>query len=130
MPIYISDTHALPWYLGDSPILGTEARSAFEETLSGSSQINIPAIVLAEIILLVEKRRINTDISKILSTLRDIPGFNFSTLSPEVVLRIHDMKSLPDIHDRLIVAEAIITGAKIITFDKTVTSSGMAEVVW
>jgi hypothetical protein len=38
--------------------------------------------------------------------------------------------TLPDIHDRLIVAETLDLGAALITRDQGITASGLVEVVW
>ena len=130
MTLYVSDTHALVWYLGGSPLLSAGARAAFDEGVSGSSQVSIPAIVLAEMIMLAEKRRSPIDIGGIVSALRANPGFRFTSLSPEIALRIQALTGLPDIHDRLIVAEALETGASLITRDQAIIASGLVRTVW
>ena len=57
MTLYLADTHALIWYLSGSPLLSTNARAAFDEAIHGDSQAIVPAIVLAEIVMLAEKQR-------------------------------------------------------------------------
>lgn len=130
MALYVTDTHALVWYLSGSPLLSVAARSAFDEVTTGVSQVNVPAIVLAELIMMAEKQRDAINVPRIVTTLRDTPGFRLTALSPEVALRIQSLTSLPDIHDRLIVAEALETGATIITRDQIITASGLVPVVW
>jgi len=51
-------------------------------------------------------------------------------LSPEAAIRIQSLIALSDIHDRLIVAEALETGATVITRDQAITTSGLVRVVW
>ncbi len=46
---YVADTHALYWYLTNSPLLGANASQAFNETDNGNALIYIPVIVLAEL---------------------------------------------------------------------------------
>jgi PIN domain nuclease of toxin-antitoxin system len=130
MTAYITDTHSLLWYLGGSPLLGANARSAFDEAAAGSGQVSVPAIVLAELIMLVEKRRRAVDAASIFAAVQAAPGFRFTSLTPQTALRIQSLTTLPDIHDRLIVAEAIETGATLITRDQAVTASGLVPVVW
>jgi len=84
MSLYVTDTHALLWYLGGSPQLSIAARSAFDEAASGSGEVRVPAIVLAELVMLVEKRRIMIDVNEIVAALRAIPGFDLTSLSPEI----------------------------------------------
>ena len=130
MTTYVTDTHALLWYLGGSPQLSDAARAAFDDALSGNGQVNIPAIVLAEAVMLIEKRRIAIDMNRITTALKSKPGFQLTPLSPEVVLRTQTLTALPDIHDRLIVAEAQELGATLITRDRLIASSGLVPVVW
>jgi len=130
MALYVADTHALLWYLAGSPQLSSPARSAFDAAASGSNDVVVPAIVIAELVMLAEKRRGLADLDQVVATLRARPGFRLSTLTPELVLRIQKLTLLPDIHDRLIVAEALELDATIITRDRAITSSGLVKVVW
>lgn len=53
---YVADTHALFWYLINSPELGSKARLAFDEADDGQAFIYVPAIVIAELFYLNEKK--------------------------------------------------------------------------
>ena len=130
MAVYVADTHALLWYLSGDKNLTSAARSAFDEATSGSSQIIVPAIVIAELVRLCEKGGIDTHISQIITTLRSRPGFLLTALTPEIATGIQPLMTLNDIHDRLIVAEAIASGAILITRDKVITDSGLVPVLW
>jgi len=57
MPEYVSDTHALTWYLTNDARLPATVRSIFEGADNGENVIWIPSICLVEIIYLVEKAR-------------------------------------------------------------------------
>jgi hypothetical protein len=46
---YVTDTHALSWYLIDSPRMGARADQAFNEADQGAAVIFVPAIVLADL---------------------------------------------------------------------------------
>jgi PIN domain nuclease of toxin-antitoxin system len=56
MNFYVSDTHALFWYLTNSPALGVNARLAFDEADTGQALIYLSAIVIAELYYLNEKK--------------------------------------------------------------------------
>lgn len=56
MSDYVTDTHALIWYLENSPRLGSQARAAFDACDRGEIQIYVPTICLIEIVYLMEKR--------------------------------------------------------------------------
>ncbi len=127
---YVTDTHSLIWYLIGSPRLGDDARRAFDDAVSDQATVLIPAIVLAELILLLEKGRILASLDAMLALLRDQAAFLIQPLSTEVVLTIRDLSQLPDIHDRLIVAEALAYDVALITQDRAITTSGLVPVVW
>ena len=84
---YVADTHALVWYLSGSPRLGKLARQAFDEAVNSESEVLIPAIVLAEIIMLAEKNKA-ASADEILKSLSEAGSFRFISLSPETVLKI------------------------------------------
>lgn len=54
MSDFVTDTHALIWYLQDSPRLGKVAQAAFDACDSGRVVVYIPSICLVEIIYLQE----------------------------------------------------------------------------
>ena len=65
MNFYVTDTHALFWYLINSPLLGAGASGAFDEADNGQALIYIPAIVLAELYFLNEKKQRPIDLTLI-----------------------------------------------------------------
>jgi PIN domain nuclease of toxin-antitoxin system len=130
MTTYITDTHSLLWYLGGSPLLGNAARSAFDAAAAGADQVSVPAIVLAELIMLIEKRRKSVDATSIFSALQAAPGFRLTALTPQTALRIQSLTVLSDIHDRLIVAEALDSGATLITRDEAIRNSDLLPTIW
>lgn len=127
---YVADTHSLIWYLIGSPQLGVRARQAIDDAVSGRAALIIPVIVLAKLVLLVEKGRILASLDAMLALLHGQEGFLIQPLSVEVVLIIRGPSQLPDIHDRLIVAEALMHNAALITRDRAITSSDLVSVLW
>ncbi len=129
MSNYIADTHALIWYLVGSSRLGRNARALFDSASEDESRIFIPAIIVAELMMFAEKhKKIEPD--KILGKLRSMSGFEFLVLLPETAEKIRELTALSDIHDRLIVAEAMIQKMPLISFDESITKSNLVEVVW
>lgn len=51
MNFYVADTHALFWYLTNSPSLGPGARLGFDEADTGQAVICVPAIGVVAIFL-------------------------------------------------------------------------------
>jgi PIN domain nuclease of toxin-antitoxin system len=128
--LYVSDTHALLWYLGGAAHLSADARAEFDGAGRRGNQIIVPAIVVAETLMLVEKGRIALDASQILARLQAHAGFVLTPLVPETVFVIKNLTALPDIHDRLIVAEAIVRQATLITRDAAIRASGLVATLW
>ena len=104
---YITDTHSLLWYLQGSSQLGVAARQVFDDVVAGTANLVIPVMVMAEMVLLLEKGRAAIDLDAILGTVYSLPAVTIAPLTLEVTLGIRELSVLPDMHDRLIVAEAV-----------------------
>lgn len=129
MEKYVVDTHALIWYLVGSPRLGTRARAALDAVVSGEASVIIPAIVVAELVMFAEKYR-TIEPDKIVSMLQLESGFQFVPLMPETAANIQNLTFLPDMHDRLIVSEALYQECALISADEKITNSKLVEILW
>lgn len=127
---YVTDTHALLWYLAGSPRLGSAARQVFDEAVSGQATVVVPVIALAELAMLMEKGRTSLPLDDVLKILRETNGFAIEPLLWDTVSRIREMSSLLDMHDRLITAEAQVRGVPLITVDQAIVASGLVSVIW
>lgn len=128
MPVYVADTHALLWYLADSPHLSAAAKRVFEEAKTGEAAVIVPAIVLAELIWIVQKGRISVDLKRVLATVQK--HYTITPLEPVDVLAIPDLFVIPEMHDRMIVAETQRRRASLITRDEDIARSGLVPIVW
>lgn len=130
MARFVTDTHALVWYLTNLPNLSAAARAVFRGAAAGANQILVPAIVVAELIMMVEKRRTTLNAAHVITALESAIGFQLVPLTVPIVLRIQDAPTLPDLHDRLIVATALNFDATLITQDRAITQSGLTPILW
>ncbi len=130
IPLYVTDTHSLIWYLLDSPNLGTDANQVFREIEEGKSYLIIPAIVIAEIIFLVQKGKIKADLDALLLKIQESNNFQISNLGLNELLCLKEHIEIPEMHDRFIVCEALLKKAKIITNDKEIKNTEIVEVIW
>lgn len=48
----------------------------------------------------------------------------------EAAIRLRDLASVPEMHDRMIVATALEYQAVLITRDESITASGFVKVIW
>jgi PIN domain nuclease of toxin-antitoxin system len=72
MPDAVTDTHALLWYLQNSPQLSAEAGKCFDACQADGGRIFVPTICAVEIIYLSEKGRIPSDsLPTVLSALSE-----------------------------------------------------------
>ena len=58
LPLYVTDSHSLIWYLLESPRLSFNANEVFKAVEQGKANLLIPAIVIAEIIFIVQGRKV------------------------------------------------------------------------
>ncbi len=128
--VYVADTHSLLWYLYDVPRLGSRAEAAFREVSAGRATLLVPAIVLAEIVHTVERRRHDIDVNEALDKIAEADNFRVLPFNLEAARALIDLTGIPEMHDRMIVAAARDFDAPLITRDQTITASGLAEVVW
>ena len=71
---YVVDTHALLWFLTASQRLSARARSLMQDAeKSRGTMLIIPAIVLAEAITLIERKRVNSTIEALLDAVNREP---------------------------------------------------------
>ena len=62
--------------------------------------------------------------------IQESDNFQISPLGLEELACLKEQTEIPQMHDRLIVCEALLNKAKIITKDKQIKDSGVAEIIW
>jgi PIN domain nuclease of toxin-antitoxin system len=114
---YVIDTHALVWYLTDDAKLSEEAASIIEKSERGDPTVVIPTIVLAELLTIVEKKRVPLAMTTVLDWMiagRGVVVFPFDLMIFAELLRFREGL---DLHDRIIAATASRFRAPVITRD-------------
>jgi PIN domain nuclease of toxin-antitoxin system len=131
---YVADAHAIVWHLFAQSRLGKAALAVLDDAAAGNARIYLPAVAVAEMIMVIEKRRIpGVTLSQLeieLELMRNNASYEFLALLPDTVINSHRLTAIPDIFDRLIVAEAVRLGLPLITKDSVITASGLVTVVW
>lgn len=131
--LYIPDTHALLWYMLEPHKLSLPAQHALRQVERGEATLHIPVIVIAEAEMVIEKRRIQATKSQfetLLQKMIDSRNFQVGRLTLDTVLKATRFLQLRDIFDRLIVAEAVVLGAPLITVDQEITASSLVPLIW
>ncbi len=131
---YITDAHALLWHLYWPQRLGSAAQRVFSDADAGQVCIYVPAVVVAEVIMVVQRGRLpGASLDHLLLHLRAMAAsdnYPLSPLLPETVIASHQYTTIPDIFDRLIVTEAISRGVPLVTRDPVIRQSGLISTVW
>ncbi len=101
-----------------------------------NSELILPIIVLAEACWLVERGR--SSIPAVANLLDDVDNDSRMTIAPldrPVLERSLTLSSIPEMHDRLIVATALVLAdlgesVTILSRDDAIRRSGLVAVVW
>jgi len=129
IPSITLDTHSLIWYIDTNlnEKLSKTALHAIEEA-EDSGIIYIPAITLLEALDLIEKGRIKLSFDVFMASIREDVAYQIIPLDEELLKAAIPLKGL-EIHDRLIVATAILTNTVLVCRDRAVRAMGV-NVVW
>jgi len=128
--VYVSDTHAIVWFLDKDPRLSPVAKSTLANP---NTTLVVLTMVLVEITHLYGRGRIS--ISPAIIKRQILTSINCSVhpLDEEVVAKI---PTNLDIHDAIIVATALVyrdirqLPVTLITKDTKISQSGLIQTLW
>lgn len=132
MPAAVTDTHAILWFLFDDPRLSAVARAFIEDEITAGNQIGVSAITPAEIIYLVEKRRVQPDaFERVVEIVeRDGPIVEIPVDHQIVRAMLSTPRSIvPDMPDRIIAATALYLDVPLISRDGKIRLSSV-RTIW
>ncbi len=127
---FVIDTHALYWYLNSSDRLSASAATAFMLAATGNATLVIPAIVVAEYYFLSVKVGEPVTPSEFMDDLAGVRGVELSDLGRDQLELLDRLPEIPEMHDRLIAADAVLRGAPLVTRDALLTASPQIETIW
>lgn len=130
LPVYIVDTHALYWYRTDPGRLSPAADAVFRLADAGGARIIVPAIVIAELYYLTQKFGPAASTSGMLEDINNSREFVFSELGQRQLEAMERVEGVSEMHDRLIVAEALAHHAPLISKDAVLRRNAMVDVIW
>lgn len=129
MAEYVLDTHACVFALGAPKKLGRGARRALERADLQGHTVWLPAAVAAEVVLLKELGRMDLGLPA-LRRATELGSWRFLALDLRQIDEFAALTSIRDPLDRLILAAARATGARLITRDAALEESGLVEIIW
>jgi PIN domain nuclease of toxin-antitoxin system len=123
------DAHSLVWYMDEGlrDRLSSAALEAVREAEKRAT-IYVPAIILMEIVYLIEKGKVNTSFSVLMSYIERSGSYQIVPIDADLLKVAIPLKGL-EIHDRLILATAILTNSVLVSKDRDISAKGV-EVVW
>ena len=127
---FVVDTHALWWYLRSPERLTPAASAVFRLAETGNATIVVPAIAVAELYYLSVKLGQALPPYDLLSALDGVGGIELSDLGRAQLERLDWFPEIPEMHDRLIAAEAAALDSPVITRDGTLVDSRQVETIW
>lgn len=128
---YVADTMAVVIWL-EQRKLPLTVNEIFERSNHIDSNISIwvPAIVLAEIGYLFEKKRIETSLKDVQSLIESCNSFKVANPTNEIILKSFEIKDIPELHDRLIAGTAYTFNCLLLTNDPKIEKSTFVETIW
>lgn len=128
--VYVMDTHALFWYWTERDRLGSRANAAFQALEMGQAIGLVPFIVIAELHYLTGKLRRSLSVEEILRLVDRASSLRLEALTRRHLLAFGALTDIPEMHDRLIGAVALVHDAPVISRDAALQGSPLLRVVW
>ena len=114
-------------------MLGASAKAV---TTDPNSELILPAVAFAEAMFIVEKGRCSlTSVRDLLDDVQADNRINVFPLTSGILQESTSLTTIPEIHDRLIVATGVYLQnlgetIEVLTKDKTITASALLTVCW
>jgi len=128
--MFVVDTHALLWHLTEDEKLGEKAKEVLAKGDRGEVIVVIPTIVLAESLFILEKKKVDLEFKDIIRKIEKSLNYVVYPLYLQTVLACNELKEIPEMHDRIIIATAKALDAEIITKDDEITKFKEVKVIW
>lgn len=123
----VADTHTALWYLFADPRLSSAAKAFIDRATDARNTVAVASISLAEIVYLVEKRRVPANAFEVLAEALADPEHVFveASLTTSVVRSMREVsrEEVPDLPDRIIAATAVLLGVPILSRDGRIRSA-------
>ena len=127
---YVTDTHALVWYVTDDPKISSQAKGIFKRADNGEDSISIPCIVFLELLYLIEKKRVAVNFDDFVAIVSSAENYRVEPLCVPIIetSRTIPREGVSDPWDRLIAATSIHLGLPLITRDESLAKIGVDRI--
>ena len=128
--LYVLDTHALYWYWNQPDRLGRQASAAFQAQEKKQAIGLVPVIVVAELHYLTSKLQRPLSIDQLLLLIDRAPSLRLEGLTRRHLLAFGTLSDVPEMHDRLIGAVALVHGAPVVSRDGALRDHPRLKTLW
>jgi PIN domain nuclease of toxin-antitoxin system len=129
----VADTHAIIWYLLDSPRLSAPALAQFEACHTEGIRVGVSTISIVEIVYLVDKGRIPAETIPLLEEgLEQQPSLlEIVPLTQPIALSVRQVPraQVPDLPDRVIAATALHLDVPLVSRDHKIELPNL-KTIW
>ena len=133
MIVAIADTHTTIWYLFSDPRLGRAASAFIDNTVANGDHIGVSAISFAEMVYLIEKKRIPaTSLKDLLTAIADPKAvLKPVPLDENIAVKMAEIprQDVPDLPDRVIAATGLLRAIPVLSRDGHIRSS-VVQTIW
>lgn len=130
----VLDTHAVVWWLLDSPRLSTVANERIEGAIASGNGVYVSSISIVEITYLVEKSRLpKTGLDILYQVLQDADsGLKVVPFSLEIAQQLQQIPrvTVPEMGDRMIAVTALALNLSLVTCDHKIRALTVIETIW
>jgi PIN domain nuclease of toxin-antitoxin system len=127
---FVLDTHVVAWHLAKPAKLGRAAKRLLHDADQGKARMYIPAIVLVELAMIKELKRMVTGPVEVEALCNQNPRFEVLPMDLAQAKEFVLVSSLRDPFDRMVVAAARCLGVPLLTADGNITASKLVSIVW
>ncbi len=128
----VADTHTAVWYIFADSRLSARAHAFIEQVAQRGERVGVSAITLIEIVYLIEKGRLASDVITRLTTTLDDPDKVLVEvpLDSSIVIAVRQVprKDVPDMPDRIVAGTALHFGVPVISRDGKIKAARLQSI--
>lgn len=125
---YSLDTHAIVWYLTGDDKLSKPAENCVRKVFTNKA-VGILSIMVVLELFYVSLKNPKFNFSKTIKLLKNV-DFKIVDFNIKVLNKATELPKGVDIHDRIIVATAILTNSQLVTRDGILRNLFPNETIW
>jgi len=123
------DAHSLIWYVHEpSNVKLTKKAIEIIDNAERNGIIYVPSIVLLEILRLVEKGKYPISFDALVKSIENHARYEVIPLNTDLISILKNIHGL-ELHDRIIVATAMMTNTILVSKDREIRASDL-NVIW